>query len=56
MTKNAQLRDALDRIARFNEAFTHAYDKVNGEKQNHAGAALADAIGKYARRELARLS
>ena len=50
--ENRRLRDALDRIARFEECFAEA---GMGKKYTTApGEALAQALGEYARRTLDR--
>jgi hypothetical protein len=46
--ENQHLRDALDRIARFGEAYKTATEKL-GHDGRHAGPALVITLGNYAR-------
>lgn len=51
LIKNRKLRDSLDRIARFSEAYEAATEKC-GHDGRHAGPALCIVLGRYAREAL----
>jgi hypothetical protein len=50
--REARLADALDRIARFAEAYEEVSDSRNPIIQENVGFALCITLGRYARRIL----
>lgn len=51
LIENRKLRDSLDRIARFSEAYKGATEKC-GHDGRHAGPSLCIILGRYAREAL----
>ena len=51
MSREARLADAIDRIARFAEAY-EAVSERNPQRQENVGSALCITLGHYARQKL----